>query len=210
MKYKQIIFDIDGTLIDTEYAVLHSLQDTLRTITGRERPVDELTFALGITGADALKRLEVEEVFSAIALWNENMLQYADTMAVFDGIAEVLETLSKWDLEMGIVTSKTKEEWEQDFCPFGIDRYFKTVVCADDTREHKPHPEPLYKYMEMSGADSSQLLYIGDSEYDGRCAESAGIDFALAKWGSRGRLIRAVYDLNRPAELLSVIQGRCE
>ncbi len=57
MKYKHIVFDIDGTLIDTEYAVLHSLQETIRAISGREMPCPELKFALGITGIDALKNL---------------------------------------------------------------------------------------------------------------------------------------------------------
>lgn len=50
MKYKHIVFDIDGTLIDTEYAVLHSLQETIRVLSGREIPCSELKFALGITG----------------------------------------------------------------------------------------------------------------------------------------------------------------
>lgn len=59
MKYEHIVFDIDGTLIDTEYAVLHSLQETIMELSGEEIPVSELTFALGITGADALKILGI-------------------------------------------------------------------------------------------------------------------------------------------------------
>ena len=54
MKYKHIVFDIDGTLIDTEYAVLHSLQETIKELSGRKIPCSELRFALGITGTDAL------------------------------------------------------------------------------------------------------------------------------------------------------------
>lgn len=56
MRYKHIVFDIDGTLIDTEYAVLHSLQDTLIAVTGINREINELTFALGIPGKNALKK----------------------------------------------------------------------------------------------------------------------------------------------------------
>ena len=61
MKYKHIVFDIDGTLIDTEYAVLHSLQETIRALSGREIPCSELKFALGITGIDALKKLPMRQ-----------------------------------------------------------------------------------------------------------------------------------------------------
>ena len=56
MGYKQIVFDVDGTLIDTEYAVIHSLQDTIRAINGKIISDKELTFALGITGENALQR----------------------------------------------------------------------------------------------------------------------------------------------------------
>ena len=70
MKYKHIVFDIDGTLIDTEYAVLHSLQETIKGLSGREIPCSELRFALGITGTDVLKKLEIKDTSYAIELWD--------------------------------------------------------------------------------------------------------------------------------------------
>ena len=62
MRYKEIVFDVDGTLIDTEYAVLHSLQDTVCQFTGETPEIESLTFALGITGEDALLRLQIADV----------------------------------------------------------------------------------------------------------------------------------------------------
>ena len=71
MKYKHIVFDIDGTLIDTEYAVLHSLQETIKGLSGREIPCSELRFALGITGTDALKKLAIKDTsFRFVGLFN--------------------------------------------------------------------------------------------------------------------------------------------
>lgn len=204
MKYKHIVFDIDGTLLDTEYAVLHSLQETIMAMSGREIPCSELKFALGITGTDALKKLEIKDISHTIKLWDKNMCKYADTIKVFDGITELLKNLLNLDYEMGIVTSKTREEFVHDFCQFGINHYFKTIICADDTQEHKPNAAPLLKYMELSKADHGEVLYIGDSKYDSKCAENAGIDFALAVWGSHNKHIRADYFLERPAVLLSL------
>lgn len=204
MKYKHIVFDIDGTLIDTEYAILHSLQETVLLLSGKEIPFSELTFALGITGMDALKSLGIKDISHAIELWDKNMRNYADTVTIFSGISELLESLLKLNYEIGIVTSKTKEEFEHDFCPFGIQHYFKTIICADDTKVHKPNAAPLLKYMELSGADSREILYVGDSEYDSECAENAGCDFALAGWGSHGPTIKANYYLKRPDELLTL------
>ena len=205
MKYKHIVFDIDGTLIDTEYAVLRSLQETVRVLSGREIPYSELTFALGITGADALKKLDIKNISYAAELWDKNMCKYADTIKVFDGITGLLKNLLSLDYKMGIVTSKTREEFTHDFCQFGISHYFKTIICADDTQEHKPNAAPLLKYVELSKTEHRKVLYIGDSKYDSISAENAGIDFALAVWGSHNKHIRADYFLERPADLLSFI-----
>ena len=114
MKYKHIVFDIDGTLIDTEYAVLHSLQETIKGLSGREIPCSELRFALGITGTDALKKLAIKDTSYAIELWDKNMRNYTNNIKVFDGIVELLKNLLSLDYEMGIVTSKTREEFTRD------------------------------------------------------------------------------------------------
>ena len=205
MKYKHIIFDIDGTLIDTEFAVLHSLQETIKGLSCKEIPCSELRFALGITGKDALKKLGIKDISYAIELWDKNMRNYTNTIKVFDGIFELLKNLQSQDYEMGIVTSKTREEFIHDFCPFGISHYFKTIICADDTQKHKPNAAPILKYMELSKTAPNKVLYIGDSKYDSKCAKNAGIDFALAVWGSHNKNIEADYFLESPTDLLSVI-----
>lgn len=81
----------------------------------------------------------------------------------------------------------------------------KTIICADDTQEHKPNAAPILKYVELSKTDHRKVLYIGDSKYDSKCAENAGIDFALAVWGSHNKHIKADYFLEKPANLLSAI-----
>ena len=82
----------------------------------------------------------------AIELWDKNMRNYTNNIKVFDGIVELLKNLLSLDYEMGIVTSKTREEFTHDFCPFGISHYFKTIICADDTQEHKPNPAPILQH----------------------------------------------------------------
>lgn len=188
MKYKQIVFDVDGTLLDTEYAVLHSLQDTIESITGEKPELERLAFVLGITGESALKQLGLTSIPAVLSQWEHNMERYFDSIQVFDHIKDLLEALTAHGYELGIVTSKTRDEFVHDFCVFGIEHLFRTVVCSDDTSEHKPNPAPILKYIELTQCGPEDVLYIGDSVYDMECAAGAGVDFALAGWGVKREL----------------------
>lgn len=207
MIYKHIVFDVDGTLLDTKYAVLHAMQDTLKTVTGNSPRLEELTFALGITGEDALKQLGIPNIPDVLNLWNANTHKYGGTIRLFDGIRELIDTLKRNGCRLGIVTSRITAEFDHDFTPFGINDYFDAVICADLTTEHKPSPAPLFKYMELTNSNSSEILYVGDSTYDMQCAKNADVDFALACWGCNSRNLAADYYPEGPLDLLNCIEA---
>ncbi|GFI04487.1 HAD family hydrolase [Lachnospiraceae bacterium 64-25] len=207
MKYKQIVFDIDGTLVDNEKAIIYSLQEALHKETGKQYSYEELTFALGIPGEDALERLEIRQISKVMQIWIEDLQKYEDTVSIYEGIPELLRQLSEDGYGLGIVSSRTQELYKQDFCKWDISRYFTTVVCADDTLGHKPTADPLLKYMELTKTAAHEVIFIGESIHDSQCAQNAGVDFALAVWGSHTQSISANYYLNRPEELLSVIKN---
>lgn len=205
--YKHIVFDIDGTLIDTEFAVLHSLQDILKDVLGQKFSLKELEFTLGITGEKALKQLKVTDIQKTLELWNEKLELYKDKVVVFEGIKDLLQTLTQREYQLGIVTSKTRNEYKVEVTPFELDKYFDIIICADDTSNHKPNPEPLLKYLELSQVDLKEIIYIGDSVYDYECATSANIDFAFAKWGNKRQNIDAKYILESSMDLLNICES---
>ena len=205
--YKCIIFDVDGTLINTEKAVIGSLQKTLKEVLGRDYGHDELTFVLGVPGTTSLPKLGIQNVDEINDKWNANMKQYYADIQVYKDIDIVLKALRNAKIMTGIVTSKTKQELEDDFVPFGLIDCLPFVVTADDTLKHKPNPEPLLKFLEISGGVSqSEAIYIGDTVYDEECAASAGVDFALAVWGAPSPdSINAKYKLEEPMDILKLI-----
>lgn len=207
MRYRCVAFDLDGTLIDSEEAVLRSLRDTLLTVTGKEYPLSELTFSLGIPGEDCLRRLNLSDPMAALALWEKDLCRYQDLVRLFPTVPELLETLTGLGVSLGAVTSKTREELNYDFIPLGLGRHFPTVVTASDTALHKPEPDPLLKFMALTGATREETLYVGDSPYDCECARRAGADFALAAWGCRGREIPAKYAPAEPLGLINIVKG---
>ena len=202
--YKHIVFDVDGTLIDTEYAVLHSLKDLLKEEYNRDYKIEELEFALGITGEAAIKQLEISDIERTVDLWNDKLNKYKESVCVFNGIEELLKVLSQ-NHKLGIVTSKTKEEFEEEVTHFGLNKYFGVIICVDDTEKHKPNPKPLLKYMELANAKNKETIYIGDSIYDMQCAKASKVDFAFAKWGNKRQNIEAKYTLSQPSELFNWI-----
>jgi len=204
--YKCVIFDIDGTIIDTEKAVISSLQKLLQLETGVVYSADELSFVLGIPGTVSLKRFNITDIEKACQKWNEYLKEYYSDIRVFPGLEEIIKQLHNRKIKTGIVTSKTKQELADDFYPFGLYDYFDYIVCADDTSKHKPDPEPILKCLKLSKSSPAETIYIGDTSYDMQCAQSAGVDFALALWGTKDSNLNATIKLNHPKEILDIVK----
>ena len=109
----------------------------------------------------------------------------------------------------GISSSKTKAQYEIDFYKTGLQKYMKSVVLAEDTINHKPHPEPLLKAIEELGIEAKDAVYVGDTIADYRATRMAGMDFAFALWGAFTREgIDADYNLESPKDILEMIKSK--
>lgn len=205
MGYQHIVFDVDGTLLDTEAANLRSLQDTLREVTGQAPPLEELQFTMGIPGEDALVALKLPDPTGEILkLWEEKLTSYRHLVRLFPGIPELIRELDRRGLGLGVVTSRTRQEFNADFDHLDFTSLLKLSVCTEETKLHKPHGDPLLYYIAQVKTQADQVLYVGDSPYDLQCAMGAGTDFALAGWGAASTL-PAPHILQRPLELLTLL-----
>lgn len=208
MRFTHVVFDIDGTLLDTEEMILHSLSETLRRFCDRIVAPEKLTFALGIPGEDALRRLQVQCPGDICEQWNAVAKEYEKSIAVFPGIRETLDWLRNQKICLGIITSRTKIEYEKDFIPFGLAKFFQVAVCADDTRKHKPYADPMEAYLAKSGSKRGRTLYVGDSRYDMECAKAAGVQCALALWGCKNPDgIISDYHFRNPRDIQALLQS---
>lgn len=201
-----IIFDVDGTLIDTEFMVKKALQKLLLEEINQEPSWTDLDFILGIPGEVTLEKFGITNTFQASRRWNVNMIEYKQSVKVYANIEETLRHLKTAKTGTGLVTSKNQIELNDDFVPFGLMPYFDHYVSASDTARHKPFPDPLLKFLEISGYKAEQAIYIGDTVYDQQAASAAGISFGLALWGTKTpETIPAEFKLKTPLDVLSLI-----
>lgn len=199
------IFDIDGTILDTEKVVMKALRSVL-TEEGIEYSEDQLRSVMAFPGKETLKRLHVKDVDRVHDRWIQAEIGLMHEVRIFPGMERVIRQLKAHNLKLGIVTSRTKEEVEGGFSLFGLNHYFDCILTVSDTKNHKPHPEPLLKCMAMLDANPRQTLYIGDSHNDMKCAKNARAKFGLAYWGAKTTEgFEVDYLFKRPEDILSVL-----
>lgn len=207
MRYRCAAFDIDGTLLDSAQADAAGLHRALAQELGRDVPMDVIFGTFGLPGRDILRALEIPEADAerVMRVWQAEKRARAGWMRLFPGVEGALRALRARGVRLGVVTSKRPKTYALDFVPFGLDDCFDIRITCADTVLHKPHPEPLLKFLERAGAEPSQAVYIGDSVYDRDCARAANVDFALATWGSaHPDMDGATWRLRRPEDLLEI------
>lgn len=204
--YKFVVFDVDGTMINTEEAVIYAYQSVIFKEFGRYFTDEELLKGYGVPTPQSLAKYGFTDIEKAIKDYYKYLVEGFAKCSAFDGILEVINSLKDKNIPIGIVTSRCKYEIDIDTCLQGFINQFDSVVCSDDTTLHKPNADPLLKIMEKINANPSETIYIGDTLFDSMCAKSSGVKFALAVWGSNNaENIDADYFLKKPSDLLEIL-----
>lgn len=205
MSHRYIAFDVDGTLLDTLPAALQTFQQALAEFTGHTYSIAQLYPTMGRSNEDALALLGLDYSQALVDHWLE-LQKTAGGVRLFPGILETLAQLKGQGRTLGIVTSRCREEYEMDRNLFDkIEHFFDHIVLYEMTKEHKPSPQPLQKFIELSGAAPSETLYVGDTRWDMQCAGAAGAKAGLALWGALDKTVPAAYRLVSPGAILDMV-----
>ncbi|MHB1393786.1 MAG: pyrophosphatase PpaX [Clostridia bacterium] len=210
MGYKYVLFDLDGTLIDTNRLIIDSFKYTYKTGLGLEVSEEEILKHFGEPLIVTLKRYSEEkgdELFKTYIDYNES--QHDDTVTIFEGVQELLEELVKQGFTLALVTSKRRKAALMGLDLFDIKKYFDVFIALEDTELHKPNPAPVIKALELLNARPQDAIMIGDSVFDIHCAHGAGVKAVLVKWsaahGFQGDDASADYVVHDTKELLRII-----
>ena len=211
MKSRVVLFDLDGTLIDSGAMILASLRHATRTVLAREIPDEELLALVGGPGLQAeMRALDECRATELVRCYREHNEPLHRGLRPCDGVLNVLRTLKAQGRRLGVVSAKRRKTIELAFDVLPLRRYFDVVVSADDTERHKPDPEPLAFALAVVGSEPTEAAYVGDSPFDIRAAKAGGLFSVGVTWGgihARERLAREEPDalVERPLELLDVL-----
>lgn len=201
-KYKLILFDLDGVIIDSKrnmeiswsavratFELNVPFEDYFKLI---GRPFNDIMAELGLSGqADKIK--SVYDVASSCRV---------DLIDTYENCLDVVERIKKMGHRIGIVTSKDKTRTLEIIKRFNL--LFDVVECPEAKGRGKPSPDPLFRAMLKCQRDPSETLYIGDMDIDMEAAERAGIDYIHADWGY-GNCISDVMTASKPEDILKLI-----
>lgn len=205
-KYKAIIYDIDGTLLNTLNMNMYPLMKIIKEETGEDWTFEKVLKFAPYPGMKVMEELGVKNKEKTYARWVQYVNDYEDKATLYEGFEKVLEAFKNHNIKQAIVSSKLREQYEIDVVSKGIDQYMSAVILEDDTTHHKPHPEPLLKCIEKLHLKPNEVIYIGDAHSDYQAAKNAHIDFGLAKWGSvANQEIYSQYTFENPLDLLDLL-----
>lgn len=214
MAIKNFIFDIDGTLIDTYDVYMPTLFEVLADFGYHYTPEEEERYSkevFGIPGWESLEyigNIKKDEMQAISDAWDAAADKKQKNATVIKGVPEMLKELSiRPDVQLGIVTSKVRDEYENYFHQmFDIAKYFDFAVTASDTVKHKPFGDPIVKAMDDSGSKPEETIYVGDTINDMKAATDACAHFAGAIYDSAmpERIKDSEFLLKKPQDLLKV------
>lgn len=210
MKIDTILFDLDGTLIDTTELIIASFTHTLEHYFPGQYTREQMIQYIGPPLVDTFTEIDKERAEEMLKRYIEHNHTYHDELVKeYDGVYETVKALHEARFKLGIVTSKMREGTMLGLRLTKLEPFFQTIITVDDVTNGKPHPEPLMKAMEQLGASPETTLMVGDSHHDILGGKNVGTKTAGVCWAIKGedylRSFEPDYMLKNMRDLLQIV-----
>jgi len=184
-RFGTVLFDLDGTVVDTVMLIRESHRHAVRTVLGVEMSDAELTANVGRPLIEQMRAFSEEHADALLAeqrAWNHD--HTAELIAAYDGMDQLLGRLRLAGCRIGIVTSKSRPTVALAFDALPqIARHLDDVVGLEDSATHKPGPEPVLVALANLGGLPEDACYVGDAPFDITAGNAAGVTTIGVTWG---------------------------
>ena len=191
-----VLFDLDGTLIDSIGLLLASVKHTFSGREGSAPTEEEWIAGIGTPLAAQLSPFveSDEEAGELVARYRAFQREHHDRLTTpYEGVLDTVEQLYNWGHPMGVVTSKSNEMMERGLRYTGLDVYMKTMIGCDSCSVHKPDPFPVQMALDELGYEAHETVFVGDSPHDIASGNGAGVTTIAALWGPFSKAQLAPY-----------------
>lgn len=193
-RYELLIFDWDGTLIDSEANIVQCMQAAMKDLNLPVLGKETVKNIIGLGLQEALTTLYPDiDQNTAKQLTDRYRFHFftSDPSEPFSGVDEILAQLNQAQYLMAVATGKGRKGLDKALSATGYGSLFHASRCADETRS-KPHPQMLLEILEVLGVEANQALMVGDTEYDIHMAKNAGMESVAVTYGvhERERLLK--------------------
>ncbi|UOQ94354.1 pyrophosphatase PpaX [Halobacillus shinanisalinarum] len=212
MSIRTILFDLDGTLIDTNELIIASFTHTIEYYGKRPFNREEIINFIGPPLKDSMRQIDADRVEELIEIYrSHNLANHDDYVTAYDGVVETIQSLKEQGFRLGVVTTKMRQTVNMGLELAGLDGMFETVITLDDVTNAKPHPEPIAKALEALDSQASEALMVGDSTHDIEAGKNAGTKTAGVAWTVKGSAVldelNPDYMLTNMRDLLDIMGG---
>ena len=182
MPIKGVLFDLDGTLIDTNELIFQSFEYALDTVLHTSVSRDLLTFTFGKPLQQIMQELGGPQAEPLRQAFVDYTLAHEEQITLFPGAEEALRQLKALGIGTALVTSRLYRGAKRDLDLFQLADYFDVFVTPESTQYHKPHPEPAQKALAALQLAPEQAIFVGDSVHDLQCGKAAGCKTAVVRY----------------------------
>ncbi len=181
------LFDFDGTLVDTTELIYQSMRHATGEVLGKDLPREILLANVGQPLPRQMEIIDAERAEALLESYRLHNEEHHDALIQeFPGVEDSLARLRSAGVKVAVVTSKRRPSVEMALKNFpGLGEVVDRFVTMEDTEEHKPHPEPLLRGLELlGGIPREEAAYVGDSPFDVEAAKAAGLRSVAVSWGA--------------------------
>ena len=182
--YQAVVFDLDGTIVDSVELIVQSFQYAARQVLGKEMSRAESIANVGRPLREQMEMISPEHADELVTVYREwNHREHDRMLKLYDGIMQVLHSLQLAGVKLGLVTSKSRYTTQMAFDLTGIGCYFDASICADESPRNKPYPDPILICLQQLEVGPQDAAYVGDSPADMQAALAAGVSAIGVTWG---------------------------